>query len=122
MPHLTSEDNVASADADSDVILARGLSTMQMRALAQRQTDEATAAPTEDEAIAQVGEMPCFGTMIEFTTNQTVANQFGTGGYVITVRIKRKYLTKGSVSEAGWICRATAPFEVEDTKRGRGFL
>ncbi|MCA9619089.1 MAG: DUF4765 family protein [Myxococcales bacterium] len=119
--YLTSEHGVETAGPEEVVHLARGCNAYQLGVARGHASDAHTTAPSEEEARAQVGEMPCFGKLIEFTTDEDVARRFGTGGYVIGIAIKRKYLTKGSVSEAGWICRDSAPFDIESEEKGRSF-
>ncbi|AKT38225.1 uncharacterized protein CMC5_023680 [Chondromyces crocatus] len=119
---LSSESEVEAASGDDTVTLGRGCNSIQLNALRGRVGDDATTAPTDMEARMQVGEVPVFGELIEFTTDPAVARRFGTGGYVITVKIQKKYLTKGSVSEGGWICRKHAPFTVVNETKGRAFL
>lgn len=119
---LTPESDVPDTDPDTEVYLARGCSQMQLRSLQGNIGDPNSTAPTEKEAKAQVGEDPCFGLLIEFTTDPSVAMRFGTGGYVVVVKIKRKYLVRGSVSECGWIARSSAPLEILASKPGRSFV
>jgi len=119
---LSREKEVAEARPDTEVILARGCNKMQLTELQSRLADASTTAPSEEEACKQVGEMPVFGSLIEFTTDQGVATRFATGGYIVVVKIARRYLTKGSVSEGGWICKSAAPFEVIHVQKGRSFM
>lgn len=44
--------------------------------------------------------------------------RFGRKGWVIVVRIGRQYLTRGSVSEKGWVAYKKAPFEIVEETRG----
>ncbi|EAV1867983.1 DUF4765 family protein [Salmonella enterica] len=39
----------------------------------------------------------------EYTTDLSVADRFSREHYLIIVRVKVKYLTRGSVSESGWV-------------------
>lgn len=70
-------------------------------------------APTEDQVRLQVGgSRPGvrLQRLPEFTTNADVAKRFA-GGRVVCIWIKRKYLCKGSVAEAGWVALPEAPLE-----------
>ncbi|MEV6718018.1 DUF4765 family protein [Lentzea sp. NPDC051208] len=120
---LSPEGRVKMAKPDDDVVLARGVNERQLQHCLTHSSSPDTVAPTEREARAQVGEY-VFGDLVEFTTNPAVAVRFSTRSasekkYVIVVRIKRKYLAKGSVSEGGWICRNDAPYEVLSSVLGR---
>jgi len=118
---MSTESEVVAAGPNDELILLRGCNGSQLARLQQHNADPASPAPTEAEARAQVGEQP-FGDVIEFTTDPTVAQRFGTGGHVAAIQIKKKYLTKGSVSESGWLCKATAPWTFLDSRAGRAFL
>ncbi|EAA7383578.1 DUF4765 family protein [Salmonella enterica] len=47
----------------------------------------------------------------EFTTDLSVADRFSREHHLIIVKIKAKYLTRGSTSESGWVMPHTAPVE-----------
>lgn len=120
---LSPEGRVKLAKPDDDLVLARGVNERQLPLCLTHPSDAETTAPSDKEAMAQVGEH-VFGELVEFTTNAAIAVQFSTRSaaekkYVIVVRIKRRYLTKGSGSEGGWICRKEAPYEVLNTAEGR---
>jgi hypothetical protein len=116
---LTNENAVAQAQPDDVVILGRGCTVHQLQILQQTQPDDNTTAPTEAEGKAQVGEVPTFGRFIEFTSSAQIATQFGTRNKEIAVEIKRRYLTKGSVAEFGWIAKRGAPVTIVEIVDGR---
>ncbi|SUG47807.1 secretion protein EspN [Salmonella enterica subsp. arizonae] len=39
----------------------------------------------------------------EYTTDLSVADRFSREHYLIIVKVKAKYITRGSVSESGWV-------------------
>ncbi|EKF0165762.1 DUF4765 family protein [Salmonella enterica subsp. enterica] len=45
----------------------------------------------------------------EYTTDLSVADRFSREHYLIIVRVKVKYLTRGSVSESGWVMPKNTP-------------
>ncbi|EBC6963784.1 DUF4765 family protein [Salmonella enterica] len=47
----------------------------------------------------------------EYTTDLSVADRFSREHYLIIVRVKVKYLTRGSVSESGWIMPKKTPVD-----------
>lgn len=47
----------------------------------------------------------------EYTTDLSVADRFSREHYLIIVRVKVKYLTRGSVSESGWVMPKKTPVE-----------
>lgn len=47
----------------------------------------------------------------EYTTDLSVADRFSREHYLIIVKVKVKYLTRGSVSESGWVMPKTTPVE-----------
>ncbi len=47
----------------------------------------------------------------EYTTDISVADRFSRGHYLVIVKTKVKYLTRGSISESGWIIPKNAPVE-----------
>jgi hypothetical protein len=86
--------------------------------------DKDTPAPSEKEASLQVGERVDLVHKPEFTTKFRVAEQFATNcgtedTYIIAVKIDNKYLTKGSITESGWICNESAPLEILAIAKGR---
>ena len=69
--------------------------------------------PTEKEAITQVLGMSALKPRTlpkfpEYTTSEAIAKQFAAGA-IVCIAIQRKYLTKGSVSENGWVAYHEAP-------------
>ncbi|ECG9010616.1 DUF4765 family protein [Salmonella enterica] len=47
----------------------------------------------------------------EYTTDLSVADRFSREHYLIIVRVKVKYLTRGSVSESGWVMLKKTPVD-----------
>ncbi|ECG3777830.1 DUF4765 family protein [Salmonella enterica subsp. enterica serovar Breukelen] len=47
----------------------------------------------------------------EYTTDLSVADRFSREHYLIIVRVKVKYLTRGSVSESGWVMQKKTPVD-----------
>ncbi|EOV1729718.1 TPA: DUF4765 family protein [Salmonella enterica] len=47
----------------------------------------------------------------EYTTDLSVADRFSREPYLIIVRVKVKYLTRGSVSESGWVMPKNTPVD-----------
>lgn len=82
----------------------------------------ATTPPTEEEANGYVGSDEHFPnpymeelnnnipTLVEYTTDQRIAFSYGISrGGVIKISIEKRYCTKGSGSENGYIIRRDAP-------------
>lgn len=121
------EDKVTSAPPETSVILWRGTvfgTGFDVRLYdtaggveASQIVMETTRAPTEEEAIGQVGGSSAKNInpdkFPEYTTSQRHARQYA-AGMIICIKIKRKFLTKGSVSEFGWVALHTAPVEFLD--------
>lgn len=81
--------------------------------------------PTEKEAISQVGG-PRSGQLSEeqkkfpeFTTSLHWAQSYATD-CILMIAIQKKYLTKGSVSECGWICYDAAPCQLMGAQPYKG--
>jgi hypothetical protein len=66
--------------------------------------------PSNTEVNKQVGgpQGGAIEKLPEFTADMKVAQTFATD-CIVFVRIKRKYLAKGSGSESGWVCYPAAP-------------
>ncbi|RYJ29061.1 hypothetical protein CU044_2154 [Streptomyces sp. L-9-10] len=120
LPALTSESAVAAAVAaggETVVTLCRGEDMPKIRAMQQQSSaggaasDSATPAPTAEQAAAQLARGRRYP---EFTTSRYTARQFSRQGPrgVVVVRIKAKYLIKGSEPEDGWVALHSAPVEV----------
>lgn len=116
---ITSDNTVETTPVRGgrSIYLARGCSYRQLQALRRRTIDDTCGAPSDDQAIAQVAEQVT-PDLVEFTANLSVAQRFGRKGWIIVVRINRKYLTRGSVSEQGWVAFTNAPFEIIEAERG----
>lgn len=76
-----------------------------------------TPKPTEEEAIKQVGEL---AKLPEFTNLVSKAQQFGRNHFVGVFQIHVAYITKGSGTEGGWICKDSAPVTIVGWKEGEG--
>ncbi|WNO70247.1 DUF4157 domain-containing protein [Streptomyces sp. AM8-1-1] len=121
LPAPTSESAVEAAVAaggETVVTLYRGDDMDRIRAMQQQSSagglasDSATPAPTVEQAAAQATKGRRYP---EFTTATYTARQFSRQGPrgVVVVRIKAKYLTKGSdAPEDGWVALHSAPVEV----------
>ena len=119
------EEDVVSAKPDDVVCLCRGCRPETGERLAKSMTaggyDTSGTpglepyAPSEEEAVRQViggsgsgffkSNLP---RLPEFTTSIHLAQTYSSGA-IVCIAIKRKFLTKGSVSECGWIARHEAP-------------
>lgn len=114
---VSTENVVENASADTVVYLYRGtrlVSAATMREKGCARGDAVNAGcgrPTEKEVITQVGGYQGGGDYKkypEFTTSLHWARVYATD-CVSLVAIEKKYLTKGSVSECGWVCYDGAP-------------
>jgi len=81
-------------------------------------------APTEEQAIAQVvgasGQGFTKGTRLpEYTTSEHWAKNYANGA-IVCIDIRRKFLTKGSGSEGGWVMFPEAPIQAFDAKPHTG--
>ncbi|MEU5311222.1 DUF4157 domain-containing protein [Streptomyces sp. NPDC021562] len=132
------EDHIAQLpeDSEEEVILKRGVTPTQRMHLQKeiirgsfvsfpailRQPDENATRPDPTHVYEYTSQHRNDNTaqLIEFSTNPTTALQFATEarfGYLLTIRIKRKYLMKGSQSEFGWISRQGAPYDIVAVER-----
>ncbi|MGW7255834.1 DUF4765 family protein [Streptomyces sp. NPDC054834] len=130
LPAATSDSAVEAAveaGGETVVTLYRGDDMARIRAMAEHNSaggatpDANTPAPTEAQAGAQVSRGRLYP---EFTADRYIARQFSRQGArgVVVVRIKAKYLTRGSESEEGWVALPGAPVEVVaivDRSRGK---
>jgi hypothetical protein len=120
LPPPTAEEAVASAGPETDVYLLRGSRLETAKRICETGCVRAdapnpdVAAPTEDQIIKQVGGYQGGSSaekLPEFTTSGHWAEVYATN-CIIFIRIKRKYLAKGSVSECGWVCSPQAPCQL----------
>jgi len=125
---VSTEEQVAAAGADDTVILCRGTvvdtanKVKANKSAGGVKADANCGAPSEDLAKLQVGG---FQTELlkklkityeefvknkppEYSTDEKKAKGFASGA-LLYVAIKKKYLTKGSGSEDGWIALPQAP-------------
>jgi hypothetical protein len=116
----TKEDAVAPAGPETDVYLLRGSRLETAQRMFETGCVRASApnpdcgAPTEEQIIKQVGGYQggqVAEKLPEFTTSGHWAEVYATN-CIIFIRIKRKYLAKGSVSEGGWVCFPEAPCQL----------
>ncbi|MDX1607550.1 MAG: DUF4765 family protein [Candidatus Competibacterales bacterium] len=125
LPPPTSEKTVEQSGPDAVVCLWRGTRPETARRVEQTKTaggyDTSQTpglvprAPSEEEVVAQVAGASMGGTQAvkrlpEYTTSQFWARNYATGA-ILCIAIKRKFLTKGSVSEGGWVMYPEAPVE-----------
>lgn len=133
-PELSAEDHVAALpeDSEQEVFLKRGVTPTQRKHLYKeiirgsfvslpkilQRPDEDATRPEREHAEGYVSQRRDEETakLIEFSTDAGIAARFASEsrfGYVLTIRIKRKYLTKGATgSEHGWIARQGAPYDI----------
>jgi hypothetical protein len=142
-PKLTTAEDLAvmNADSEEDVYLTRGVTPTQrkyldtaiirgsfisfekMLAKPDEQAQSTVTRPAEAHADDYVGQRRTAeaAKLIEFSTKANIADLFAGEaryGYVFTIRIKRKYLTKGSSgSESGWIADQDAAFDIVRIER-----
>ena len=136
---ISTESQVASADPEQYVVLIRGCNRPEeLDAIVGRSTAGGATparddgqAPSEAQAVEQVKfEGAPWATTgarqaarrqtndVEYTTDASTAIGFGMSrGGVVVARIQKKYLTKGSGSENGWICFKDAPVVVLDHRK-----
>ncbi|EBA3345220.1 DUF4765 family protein, partial [Salmonella enterica] len=121
----TSEENVQSiykklqsgdtAAGETEVVLCRGTTGPQAENIVKLKTaggvegaDPNVLPVSEETARLQVRN----GRVVpEYTTDLSVADRFSREHYLIIVKVKAKYITRGSVSESGWVMPHTAPVE-----------
>lgn len=133
---LSTESDIQKAKPDEYVTLARGChSPEQVKNIKTNKTAGGDLparndgeAPSEKVAIEYVSfeTMPNVDrqnipnlkkfNVIEYTTDQNIAKNFGTrvGSEIVYIKIQKKYLIKGSGVEAGWISYKNAPVEVKE--------
>ncbi|EIN0011085.1 DUF4765 family protein [Salmonella enterica] len=121
----TSEENVQSiykkyqsgdaAAGETEVVLCRGTIGPQAENIVSFKTaggiegDDVEVLPVSAE-IAK--EQVRSGRIVpEYTTDLSVADRFSREHYLIIVRVKVKYLTRGSVSESGWVMPKNTPVD-----------
>ncbi|EJB7464554.1 DUF4765 family protein [Salmonella enterica] len=121
----TSEENVQSiykkyqsgdaAAGETEVVLCRGTIGPQAENIVSFKTaggiegGDVEVSPVSAE-IAK--EQVRSGRIVpEYTTDLSVADRFSREHYLIIVRVKVKYLTRGSVSESGWVMPKKTPVD-----------
>ncbi|MET8289340.1 DUF4157 domain-containing protein [Streptomyces sp. NPDC051639] len=136
---LSAEDHIAALpeDSEQEVLLKRGVTPTQRKHLQKevirgsfvslpkmvRKPDEHATKPEREHVEGYVSQHRNEETasLIEFSTDAEIANKFASEarfGYVLTIRIKRKYLAKGATgSEHGWIAKQGAPYDIVGIER-----
>ncbi|MDT0489835.1 eCIS core domain-containing protein [Streptomyces sp. NPDC012600] len=119
-------------DSEQEVILKRGVTPTQRKHLQKEiirgsfislpkmvaAPDENATRPDPEHVQGYVSQARDEETakLIEFSTDPAIAAKFAAEaryGYVLTIRIKRKYLAKGATgSEKGWIAKQSAPYDI----------
>ena len=134
----SAEDHVAGLpeNSEEEVYLVRGVSPTQKKHLEKdmirgsfisfskmlQKADASAGKPAREHAEGYVNQTRDDETakLVEFSTDPTIAKVFSEEArfaYLLTVRIKRKYLIKGSFGEKGWIAKQSAPFEIVAVRR-----
>lgn len=117
----TSEENVQSiykkyqsgdaAAGETEVVLCRGTIGPQAENIVSFKTAggiEGTDVEVLPVSAEIAKEQVRSGRIVpEYTTDLSVADRFSREHYLIIVRAKVKYLTRGSVSESGWVMPKT---------------
>ncbi|HWU10678.1 MAG TPA: DUF4157 domain-containing protein [Streptomyces sp.] len=131
---LSTEDYIGSLpeDSEQEVVLKRGVTPTQRKHLQNeiirgsfislpkmvKAPDENATRPDPEHVAGYVKQTRDEETakLIEFSTDPAIAAQFASEaryGYVLTIRIKRKYLVKGATgAENGWIAKQSAPYDI----------
>ncbi|MFG2641562.1 DUF4765 family protein [Streptomyces sp. NPDC048370] len=138
VPGSSGEDHVAglSGDSEEEVYLKRGVTPTQKKWLVKemirgsfvsfqkilKEPDENATKPDREHVDGYLHQTRNEETaqLIEFTSDPKVATIFASESrfaYVFTIRIKRKYLEKGSQSEKGWMAKQAAPYEIVAIER-----
>ncbi|MFD8423311.1 DUF4157 domain-containing protein [Streptomyces sp. NPDC059466] len=136
---LSAEDHIAALpeDSEQEVYLKRGVTPTQRKHLQKevirgsfvslpkmvRKPDEHATKPEREHVEGYVSQHRNEETasLIEFSTDAEIASKFASEarfGYVLTIRIQRKYLAKGATgSEHGWIAKQGAPYDIVGIER-----
>ncbi|MGC2635832.1 MAG: DUF4765 family protein [Acidobacteriaceae bacterium] len=127
-PKVFTEEDVKKAADDDEVFVLRGSRLDSAKRMYETgcvrgdKPDPNCGRPTEEEVISQVGG-PQSGKehfkFPEFTTEWHWAQTYATN-CIVMIAIKKKYLTKGSVSECGWVCYDAAPCRVAGVEPYKG--
>ncbi|EDR6814834.1 DUF4765 family protein, partial [Salmonella enterica] len=121
----TAEENVQSiykkhqggdaAAGETEVVLCRGTIGPQSENIIKFKTAggvegaDSSVLPVSEETARQ--QVRSGRIAPEYTTELSVADRFSRGHHLIIVKVKAKYLTRGSISESGWVIPHTAPVE-----------
>lgn len=131
---LSPEDHVGSLpeDSEQEVVLMRGVTPAQRKHLQNeiirgsfislpkmvKAPDPNATRPDSEhvEGYKHQTRNDDTAKLIEFSTDPAIAKQFASEaryGYMLTIRIKRKYLMKGATgAEKGWIAQQGAPYDI----------
>lgn len=117
----TKEKNIVNAEGSEIITLWRGTtkdiknSIVKNGSAGGNPKDLAASAPSKDHVTAYVGGFSgdsqinqLKDDVSEYTSNPQIAMNFSRGSLVV-IKIRRKFLTKGSVSEDGWLVKRSAP-------------
>ncbi|MBA3111834.1 DUF4765 family protein [Salmonella enterica] len=121
----TSEENMQSlykkyqngdaAAGETEVVLCRGTIGPQAENIVSFKTAGGMEGADVDVLPVSVEiarEQVRIGRIVpEYTTDLSVADRFSREHYLIIVKVKVKYVTRGSVSESGWVMPKTTPVE-----------
>lgn len=113
---------------DTRVALFRGCTGEQLYKIATNRANPDVGRPSEQAAVNQTSELalalhvPEEERLVEFSSDISIAEGFGTGQFVVVVLIDAKYLTKGSGVEHGWVADPSAPCEILGWKECRDSL
>ncbi|EBP0439989.1 DUF4765 family protein [Salmonella enterica] len=121
----TSEENMQSiykkyqsgdaAAGETEVVLCRGTIVPQAENIVSFKTAGGMEGADVDVLPVSVEiarEQVRSGRIVpEYTTDLSVADRFSREHYLIIIKVKAKYLTRGSVSESGWVMPQNTPVE-----------
>jgi hypothetical protein len=108
--------NAVNSGSNIDLTLWRGTTPVKAALIQANQSaggvapDPTVAAPNIAAAQQQIQQG---GVLPEYTTNSEAS--WSAGSWLIVVTINSRYLTRGSVSEQGWVCDPSAPVVVNHT-------
>lgn len=120
---ITSDRDVAEAvknKPEMEVILVRGCSAHSGQLAVQNQSagghnpDPNCGVPTEEVIVNQVGGAQAGQSLSrekrpEFTSVPEYSKKWARRGGWLIISIKAKYLVRGDVGQAGWVCQYNAP-------------
>lgn len=95
----------------------------QVEAQGEEGAPQLNPSPEAAQAYVRQDRNELTQNLIEFTSNLLTAKQFGPLAgdgrisFILTIKIQKKYLTKGSSGEMGWIALQNAPYEIVRVKK-----